>query len=195
MSVPVKENMSKLALSVSLFKSFFYIGIVTVGGGLVMLPLIEREFVNKKKWLTKEQMMDVFALSQSAPGVIAINTSLLTGFRLAGLWGAILASIGMMLPSFVIIIAITPIFYKIQSLETVTKAFTGMRIAITVMLLFTVFGMAKSVIRDAFTLVIFILALIVSIFFNINLAYVILASGIIGILSYPVKNYLMKRKD
>ena len=190
-----KENMNKLALSISLFKSFFYIGLVTIGGGLVMLPLIEAEFASKKKWLTKEQMIDIFALSQSVPGVVAINTSLLTGFKIAGVRGAILAAIGVMLPSFIIIVLITPIFYKIQSLESITKAFMGMRVAITVMLLFTVFGMAKNVIRDGFTLIIFISSLVLAVFFNLNLVYIILASGIVGILSYPIKNYFTKRKN
>lgn len=81
-----KNNNIKKASFFTMFISFFYIGLVTIGGGLAMLPIMEDEFVNKRKFLTKEEIIDVFALAQSIPGVIAVNTSLLTGFKVAGIF-------------------------------------------------------------------------------------------------------------
>ena len=117
-----KEEQNKIS-ALTMFISFFYIGLVTIGGGLAMLPIMQEEFVDKRKFLTKSEIVDVFALAQSIPGVIAVNTSLLTGFKIAGIFGGIMAGIGVMMPSFIIILIIAPIFEKVQNLEYVNKAF------------------------------------------------------------------------
>ncbi len=189
------EKLSKFDISISLFKSFICIGLLTIGGGLVMLPFIEKEFVEKKKWLTKNEMIDIFALAQSVPGIIAINASSLTGYRLAGAMGAIASSIGVILPSFTIIVLITPIFYKLQTIESITKAFMGIRVAIIVMLSFTLFRMAKSTLKDPFSIAIFVLALIAIFVFNTNLMYVVAGASIIGLVSCPIKDHLKKSKE
>lgn len=189
------KNQEHGAKSITLFKSFFYIGLVTIGGGLAMLPIIENEFVAKRKWLTKIEMIDVFALAQSVPGVIAINTSLLTGYRIAGMRGALLASLGVMLPSFVIILTIAPFFKEAQSNNVVNKAFMGIRVAITVLMAFAVFGMIPSVLRDPFTIAIFTLSFIATVFLNVNIIIVILVAGALGFISYPIKKCFMKNKE
>ncbi len=188
------EKTDKLNISIALFKSFFVIGLVTIGGGLVMLPFIEKEFVEKKKWLTKEQMIDIFTLAQSVPGIIAVNASSLTGYRLAGVLGAVFSTLGVILPSFTIIILITPIFYKLQSVEIVTKAFMGIRVAIVVMLSLTVFRMGKSTLKNIFSIVIFVLALLAIFVYNVNLIYVVLGAAVFGLVSCPIKNYMNNKK-
>ncbi len=160
-----------------------------------MLPFIEKEFVDKKKWLDRDQMIDIFALAQSVPGIIAINASSLTGYRIAGVMGAIASTVGVILPSFIIIIIITPIFYKLQSLESVTKAFMGIRVAIVVMLFFTVCRMAKSTLKDVFSIIIFLLALVAIFVFDVNLMYVVLGAAAFGIVSCPIKAHFSREKS
>lgn len=184
------KELSKLKISIELFKSFAIIGLLTIGGGLVMLPFIEREFVEKKKWLDKEQMIDIFTLAQSVPGIIAINASSLTGYRLVGTLGAIASALGVILPSFTIIVLITPIFYKLQSLESVTKAFMGIRVAIIIMLFFTFYRMAKSTLKNIFSIVLFILSLIAIFVFNLNLMYIVLGASVLGLVSCPIKAHI-----
>lgn len=178
-----------------LFCSFFYIGLFTIGGGLAMLPLIEEEFVNKRKWLNKDEMIDVFALAQSIPGVIAVNSSLLTGFKIAGLWGGIMASIGVMMPSFLIILMVAPIFEKVQHLTYVNKAFLGIRGAIAALIFMSAYGMGKQVLRDKFTVAIFIASFVLIVFFKIGVIYVLILAAITGLIIYQIKKLLLKNKE
>ena len=178
----------------TMFFSFFYIGLVTIGGGLAMLPIMEEEFVNKRKFLSKDEIIDIFALAQSIPGVIAVNTSLLTGFKIAGVLGGIMASIGVMTPSFVIILMIAPIFERFQNVEYVNKAFLGIRGAIAGLILLSVFGMGKQVLKDTFTILLFIFSFILVVFLNFNVIYTLLIAAFMGWLYYLLIKFLLKRK-
>ena len=177
-----------------MFFSFFYIGLVTIGGGLAMLPIMEEEFVNKRKFLTKDEIIDIFALAQSIPGVIAVNSSLLTGFKVAGIFGGIMASIGVMMPSFIIILMIAPIFERFQNAEYVHKAFLGIRGAIAGLILLSAFGMGKQVMKDKFTVFIFILSFILVVFLNFNVIYTLLLSALIGWLYFLLNKYVLNKK-
>lgn len=168
--------------SIILFKSFFYIGLFTVGGGLAMLPFIEKEFVDSKKWLTKDEMIDIFAISQSLPGVIAVNSSLLTGFKIAGNLGALMAAFGTMLPSFIIILIIASVFKKFEDIELVNKAFMGIRPALTALILMSTIGITKQVVKNKLNIIIFVLSFIFILFFNISVIYVLLASAFVGMI-------------
>lgn len=190
-----KEKLNKRPSAFILFSSFFYIGIFTIGGGLAMLPLIEAEFVNKRKFLSKDEMIDIFALAQSIPGVIAVNSSLLTGFKIAGIFGGVMAGIGVMLPSFIIILIIAPIFERVQNLTYVNKAFLGIRGAIAALILMSAYGMGRQIIRDKITIFIFVLSFSLVVFFNINIIYVLLISALIGILIFIIKKRLLKGRN
>ena len=155
-----------------MFLSFFYIGLVTIGGGLAMLPIMEDEFVNKRKFLTKDEIIDVFTLAQSIPGVIAINTSLLTGF----------------------ILIIAPIFEIFQNLEYVNKAFLGIRGSIAALIFLSAFGMGKQIMKDKFTTILFILFFILIVFFNFNTIYALILSALIGLLYYLLNTYIKNKK-
>lgn len=174
----------------TMFISFSYIGLVTIGGGLAMLPIMEEEFVNKRKFLTKEEIIDVFALAQSIPGVIAVNTSLLTGFKIAGIFGGIMAGIGVMTPSFVIILIIAPIFERFQNLEYVNKAFLGIKGAIAGLILLSAYGMGKEVLKNKFTVILFLLSFILVVFFKFNVIYTLLISALIGWIYYLIDKNL-----
>ncbi|WP_300755164.1 chromate transporter [uncultured Brachyspira sp.] len=179
----------------TMFFSFFYIGLVTIGGGLAMLPIMEEEFVSKRKFLTKDEIIDIFALAQSIPGVIAVNSSLLTGFKVAGIFGGIMAGIGVMAPSFIIILMIAPIFERFQNTEYVHKAFLGIRGAIAGLILLSAFGMGKQVMKDKFTVILFVLSFILVVFLNFNVIYALLLSALIGWLYYLFNKYVIKNNN
>ena len=179
----------------TMFFSFFYIGLVTIGGGLAMLPIMEEEFVNKRKFITKDEIIDIFALAQSIPGVIAVNSSLLTGFKVAGLFGGIMAGIGVMAPSFIIILMIAPIFERFQNTEYVHKAFLGIRGAIAGLILLSAFGMGKQVIKDKFTAFLFILSFVLVVFLHFNVIYALLLSALIGWIYYLINKYVIKKQS
>ena len=183
----------KKASFLTMFLSFSYIGLVTIGGGLAMLPIMEEEFVNKRKFLTKEEIIDVFALAQSIPGVIAVNTSLLTGFKIAGILGGIMAGIGVMTPSFIIILIIAPIFERFQNLEYVNKAFLGIKGAIAGLILLSAYGMGKEVLKNKFTVLLFVLSFILVVFFKFNVIYTLLISALIGWIYYLIDKKARKK--
>lgn len=187
-----KEEKPNKISALTMFISFFYIGLVTIGGGLAMLPIMQEEFVDKRKFLTKSEIVDVFALAQSIPGVIAVNTSLLTGFKIAGVFGGIMAGIGVMMPSFIIILIIAPIFERIQNLEYVNKAFLGIKGAIAALILLSAYDMGKSVLKNKFTAILFILSFILVVFLNFNVIYTLLISAFFGWLYYLISKKFIR---
>lgn len=187
-----KEEKPNKISALTMFISFFYIGLVTIGGGLAMLPIMQEEFVDKRKFLTKSEIVDVFALAQSIPGVIAVNTSLLTGFKIAGVFGGIMAGIGVMMPSFIIILIIAPIFERIQDLEYVNKAFLGIKGAIAALILLSAYDMGKSVLKNKFTAILFILSFILVVFLNFNVIYTLLLSAFLGWLYYLISKKFIR---
>ncbi|WP_295295466.1 chromate transporter [uncultured Brachyspira sp.] len=186
-----EEKLNKIS-ALTMFISFFYIGLVTIGGGLAMLPIMQEEFVDKRKFLTKSEIVDVFALAQSIPGVIAVNTSLLTGFKIAGVFGGIMAGIGVMMPSFIIILIIAPIFERIQNLEYVNKAFLGIKGAIAALILLSAYDMGKSVLKNKFTAILFILSFILVVFLNFNVIYTLLISAFLGWVYYLISKKFIR---
>ena len=187
-----KEEKPNKISALTMFISFFYIGLVTIGGGLAMLPIMQEEFVDKRKFLTKSEIVDVFALAQSIPGVIAVNTSLLTGFKIAGIFGGIMAGIGVMMPSFIIILIIAPIFEKVQNLEYVNKAFLGIKGAIAALILLSAYDMGKSVLKNKFTAILFILSFILVVFLNFNVIYTLLISAFLGWIYYLISKKFIR---
>ncbi len=187
-----KEEKPNKISALTMFISFFYIGLVTIGGGLAMLPIMQEEFVDKRKFLTKSEIVDVFALAQSIPGVIAVNTSLLTGFKIAGVFGGIMAGIGVMMPSFIIILIIAPIFERIQDLEYVNKAFLGIKGAIAALILLSAYDMGKSVLKNKFTAILFILSFILVVFLNFNVIYTLLISAFLGWVYYLISKRFIR---
>ncbi len=142
------EN-GRLKSCFELFASFFRIGLFTFGGGYAMLPVMENEFVEKKKWLTGEEMMDMIAIAESTPGPVAINSSTYIGFRRAGIPGALCGTLGAVLPSFVIIFIISLFFEDFIKIDLVARAFYGIRAAVAVLIISAAFKLKKSVVFDA----------------------------------------------
>ena len=136
----------------NLFLSTAKIGAVSFGGGYAMIPIMEEEFVNKNKWVDGKDIVDIFAIAQSVPGVIALNTSTFIGYRVGGLPGAIAASVGVSVPSFCIIMALSGFYLQFQANPIVNAAFSGIRACVVALVFSAVLGMGSSVIKGPFTI-------------------------------------------
>ena len=127
-----------------LFSTFFKIGMFTLGGGYAMIPIIEAEVVDKHKWVTKEEFLDLIAIAQSCPGVFAANISIFIGYRLKKVRGAVLSCLGTCLPSFLIILLIAMFFHRFQDNPVVASIFRGIRPAVVALIAVPTFNLAKS---------------------------------------------------
>ena len=126
------------------FKTFFKIGLFTLGGGYAMIPLIEEEVVDKKQWVSKEELLDLIAIAQSCPGVFAANISIFIGYKLRRTPGAVITCLGTCLPSFLIILAIAIFFYRYMDVPVVAAIFRGIRPAVVALIAVPTFNLAKS---------------------------------------------------
>jgi chromate transporter len=165
-----------------MFYSFFKIGAFTIGGGYAMIPLIEKEVVDKKQWIDRDDFLDMLALAQSAPGPIAINTAVFVGYKMAGIPGMIFTVLGSVLPSFIIILIIASFFVGIKDSEAVERAFKGIRPAVVALIAAPVLRLGKSAKINRKTIIIPILVAVLVAFAKITAVYIILAAAVLGIL-------------
>ena len=128
----------------NLFATFFKIGICTFGGGYAMLPMLEREVVNKHSWATMEELMDYFAIGQCTPGIIAVNTATFVGYKTRGIAGGIAATLGVISPSIIIIVLIAMLLENFMDILWVQHAFAGIRVAVCALIVSSVIKLAKS---------------------------------------------------
>jgi len=192
-----RKNMKKTNSKVlwDLFFTFFKIGTFTIGGGLAMLPVIEREIVDKKGYINKEEIVDAFAVSQSLPGVIAINSAIYVGYRIAGFIGALVAVLGVVLPSFIIILLIAVLFSTVSGNPIIDKALTGAKAGIAGVIAFAVVRLGKRIIRDIFSLVLAVAAFIVAFLFDINIALIIILGALSGFVFYRLRGIKKNGSD
>ena len=165
-----------------LFITFFKIGLVCFGGGYAMISLIEHDVVEKRKWLTENEMMDILAVAESTPGPISVNTATYVGTKRAGLGGAIACTLGTILPSFMIIFAISFFLEKFQSLTYVGYAFKGIRAAVLVLILNAVIKMFKNVEKCVFSFLVIAFVLCISVFTDFGVIYTLLICAALGII-------------
>ena len=125
-----------------LYRTFFLIGSITFGGGYAILPILIREIVEKRKWLSEEELLDYFAVSQSTPGVVCVNISTFMGYRKKGFWGAAFATLGVISPSLILITLIASVLQSFESILWVQHAFAGIRIAVSALIASTVWNLA-----------------------------------------------------
>jgi len=179
-----KKSLPKLLLEI--FTTFFKIGCFTFGGGYAMIPLIEREIVTKKGWVKEEEVIDVFAVAQSAPGAIAINSSTIVGYKIAGLKGALAATLGVVLPSFIIITIIATFFARFQDNPIVKAAFRGIAPSVVALILMASVKVGKAVIKDKLEVVILALSIIMVVVFKMSAILVIIVGAAVGLLIYQL---------
>ncbi len=162
------------------FGIFFKIGAFTIGGGYAMVPLIENEIVTKRKWITQDEFMDLMAISQSAPGIFAVNISIFIGYKLKGVKGAILTALGTILPSFLIILAIALFFSNYKNNPYVENIFRGIRPAVVALIAAPTFTMAKSAKINRYTIWIPIVSALLIWLLGFSPIWIIVCAGLGG---------------
>ena len=176
----------------SLFLTFAKIGVMTFGGGLTMLPLLTKEIVEKKKWASEEQLLDYYAVGQCTPGIIAVNTATFIGFSQAGIAGGIFATVGMVTPSVLIIIAVAAALQQFMEYPVVASALMGIRAVVCALLSHTVITLAKKSLVDIVTAMIFIIGFVLCFIFDITPILVVIVGAIIGIAVNKVREVRKK---
>lgn len=176
----------------SLFIIFCRIGAFTFGGGYAMLPIIQKEIAEEKKWATEEEIIDFYAIGQCTPGIIAINTATMIGYKRKGIAGAVAATLGMVFPSLVIITIIAGFFENFQEYKIVQHAFAGIQIAVIALIIDVVVKMWKRSVKDYFGILVFVLGFLLLVFFQMSPIIVIVSSALLGIL---VQNRREKNND
>lgn len=166
-----------------LFWTFCKIGALTFGGGYAMLPLIQREIVENKKWSTEKEILDYYAVGQCTPGVIAVNTATFIGYKLRGIIGGIVATLGVIFPSIVIILIIAAFLQNFADLAIVQSTFAGIRVAVVALIITTVVKLIKSSIKDYLGVIIAIIAFVISAFIGLSPVYVVIAAALTGFIS------------
>lgn len=166
-----------------LFAGFFRIGAFTFGGGLAMIPLIQREAVEKRKWVTDEDILEIVAIAESTPGPIAINAATFVGYRAAGVWGSALATFGVVVPSFVIILLISFVLRQFQQLPVVQYAFWGIRAGVVALLIKSLWTMYKKSPKGWPAYVCMAAAFVLTTVLDVHILVVIIGCGLFGLIT------------
>ncbi len=187
----MKEKLKKVF---QLFITFIKIGAFTFGGGYAMVPLIQRETVEKKKWINDDDILEIVAIAESTPGPIAVNSATFVGYKTAGVLGAAAATIGVVLPSFTIIYFISFVIDKFENNTAVKYAFSGIRAGVLALIIKALWTMSK---KSAKNMISFIITAFAFIFaaLNINVIYIILACAVTGIVSSLIMSGREKKKN
>ena len=170
-----------------LFSTFFRIGAITFGGGYAMLPIIQREIVDKHKWSTNEEVLDYYAVGQCTPGVIAVNVATFIGYKERGIIGGTVATLGVICPSVIIITVIAAFLNAFAHLSIVNYAFAGIRVAVAVLIINAIKNLWKTGIKDIAGLIVFLLTFAIMIFTNVSVVYIVIAAILFGIVYKKIK--------
>lgn len=169
---------------VKIFFIFFKIGIFTIGGGLVMLPIMHNEFVEKQKWVDDDTMTDIFAVAQALPGVVALNSSMYIGYELYGVFGAVVAAVGISLPS---VICILVIFFALTGVGDnvyLAKFYLGVRSAVVALITIAAYKLGKKSVVDMFGVIAALFGIAATLFLKLDVPYIVLICGFSGYLYY-----------
>ena len=192
--------MKKGKLILNLFFTMLKIGFFTFGGGYGMIALLESELVEKKKWIEKDEFVDMIAIAESTPGPIAVNASTYVGYKIAGFMGSLLATIGVCIPSFIIIFLISLFFEKFVALKYVAYAFKGIQVCVTFLIFLAGIKLFKNMKKNIFNFILLSITMVLVIVFNLfkvsfSTIYFILISALIGIFIYLIKYLSDKKKE
>ena len=165
-----------------LFLAFARVGVMTFGGGYAMIPILEREIVDRQGWASSEELMDYYAVGQCTPGVIAVNTATFIGYKVAGTLGGVFATLGMVFPSLVIITVIAGVLTRFADIPAVKSAFAAIRVCVCVLIFNAVLKLWKGAVKDKAGLCLFLLVFVLSIFLDISPVFYVLFCAVAGIL-------------
>lgn len=175
-----KENIKTL---LTLFLTFFKIGAFTFGGGYAMIPFIEKETVEKRGWIKSEDILDIVAIAESTPGPIAINSATFVGYKISGFFGSFFATLGIVLPSFIIILIISYVLKSFADIKVVQYAFFGIRAGVLSLIIKALVTMYKKCPKNKLSYFVMLFSFLVTVIFDINVLYVVASCAIIGLLS------------
>lgn len=161
--------------------SFFKIGIMTFGGGYAMLPMLQRELVENRKWVTEEEILNYFAIGQCTPGVIAVNTATFVGYKRCKIPGAIFATIGVVLPSMIIITIIAAVLSNFAHIPAVQHAFAGIRIAVSALIVASVIKLIKTNVKSIAQIIIAVAAFVLVAVFGQNPVFAVIGAAVAGL--------------
>lgn len=178
--------MTNFQKAIKLFTTFFKIGAFTFGGGYAMIPLIQHEVTVKNKWITDEDVLDIVAIAESTPGPIAVNSSTFVGYRVCGFLGAICATLGVVVPSFLIMLCIFFLLNQFQDLPAVQYAFMGIRACVLALVLKALLSMYKKCDKTWVSFLVIAFAVFASTILSINIFYIIITSAVFGLVTYSV---------
>ncbi len=171
-----------MRILLDLFLAFAKVGVMTFGGGYAMLPILEREIVEDRGWATHEELMDYYAVGQCTPGVIAVNTATFIGTKIAGTPGGVIASLGVVFPSVVIITLIAGVLTSFAEIPAVKSAFAGIRVCVCVLIFNAVVKLWKGAVPDKAALVLCLAVFVLSVFLDISPIVFVVFCGAAGIL-------------
>ncbi len=188
--------MKQFKMNLILFYNFFKIGAFTFGGGLAMIPLISRIVVDKSHWMTEDEMVDMIAIAESTPGVIAVNMATYVGYKLNKFFGSLFATLGVILPSFLIICLISFFYEKFIQIEVVSWAFMGIKACVAILILNAGIKLLKNVKRNVFSCLVLLIAFSLCLFVPvISTVYIILGGLIIGVAYYSIEERIKTKKQ
>ncbi len=189
---PAKQVIKEL---LSLFLVFLKIGLFSFGGGYAMLTLIEAEVVDKHNWITKSELGDIFAIAESTPGPIAVNTATFIGTMRLGIFGGIFATLGVVMPSFIIIVALSYILNLVKDNKWVGFLFKGIRVGVLVLIAKAVFSFFKDMKKTVFSFAIMIISFVIVFFFKVDVIYVILGTILVCSVAVAVRTCVNTRRN
>lgn len=185
------QKKSKLKLVLQLFGVFFKIGAFTFGGGYAMIPLIQKETAENRHWISNDDILDIIAIAESTPGPLAINTATFVGYKTCGFFGSVAATLGVVLPSFLIIFLISTVLKRFEQLKAVKYAFYGIRAGVLALILKALWSMYRQCKKSVVAYVIMSLAFVAVAVFDINVLWVIIGCGVMGLVS----SVIIRRKS
>lgn len=179
--------MKKLKQFLELYYVFAKIGTFTIGGGLAMMPMIQKELIEKRHWITDDELLDYYAVGQSTPGIVAVNVSTFVGYKQLGILGGIIATFGMVTPSLVIIMLLAKFINSIDDFPIVQKALKGINVAVTALLTSVVINFSKKTIKSVFNAICMMISFVIVFFLKIQSFYIIIAALLMGTIITAIK--------
>lgn len=176
-------NDNKLKRCLSLFIQFFKIGAFTFGGGYAMIPIMQKEFVESHHYIEKEDILDIIAISQSTPGAISVNSATFIGQHIAGFWGSVCATIGLIIPPYIFILLISSVLGWFESQKYVQYAFMGIKAGVLALITKAMITMFKQCPKNVLAYILMLGSLIASAFLNVNLVFILITCAVIGLVS------------
>ncbi len=180
----MEKQETKLQKLITLFTTFFKMALFTVGGGYAMLPVMEQEFVKRKKWVKPEDIVDVLAIVQSVPGIIAVNAAVFVGNKVGGVAGGFAAGLGVVAPSYIIIVIVAAFMGNLGQVDLIEKAFVGVRSGVCALILLAAISLGKKVMKGRFEWIMAIAAFICIVILKINVMLLVALGGVIGMVRY-----------